>query len=233
MSANDQKTTTKRRTFLGALATFFGAIGVSAYAKPSNLETYSSTFDGKESPADTWFKKVKGKHRVVFDATQPHEIYPFAWPRVFMITNGMTGTPESDCGVVVVLRHTAIGYAMEDKLWAKYGFGELFKADDPATKKPSKRNPFWQPKKGDFKIPGFGEVAIGINELQARGVMFCVCEAAITVYSTVAAGSMKKDADEVRKEWMAGLLPGIQVVPSGVWALGRAQEKGCQYIFAG
>jgi intracellular sulfur oxidation DsrE/DsrF family protein len=31
----------------------------------------------------------------------------------------------------------------------------------------------------------------------------------------------------------AGLLPGIQIVPSGVWAVGRAQEHGCQYCFAG
>jgi len=30
-----------------------------------------------------------------------------------------------------------------------------------------------------------------------------------------------------------GVLPDIQIVPSGVWALGRAQEKGCGYIFAG
>jgi intracellular sulfur oxidation DsrE/DsrF family protein len=44
---------------------------------------------------------------------------------------------------------------------------------------------------------------------------------------------MKMDAAEVKKEWVAGLLPGIQVVPSGVWAIGRAQERGCGYIFAG
>jgi intracellular sulfur oxidation DsrE/DsrF family protein len=27
--------------------------------------------------------------------------------------------------------------------------------------------------------------------------------------------------------------PGIQVVPSGVWALERAQKHGCAYVFAG
>ena len=36
----------------------------------------------------------------------------------------------------------------------------MFKADDPATKAPSVRNPFWKPQKGAFKIPGFGEVSI-------------------------------------------------------------------------
>ena len=41
------------------------------------------------------------------------------------------------------------------------------------------------------------------------------------------------DPAAVKKEWVAGVLPGIQVVPSGVWAVGRAQEHGCAYCFAG
>ncbi len=109
----------------------------------------------------------------------------------------------------------------------------MFKADDPATKTPSLRNPFWKPKAGAFNIPGFGVVPIGINELQDSGVMFVVCDAAITVYSAAAAQKMNMDAATVKKDWLSGLLPGVQPVPSGVWALGRAQERGCAYIFAG
>jgi len=41
------------------------------------------------------------------------------------------------------------------------------------------------------------------------------------------------DAAAVKKEWLGAVLPNIQVVPSGVWALGRAQEHGCTYCFAG
>jgi intracellular sulfur oxidation DsrE/DsrF family protein len=133
----------------------------------------------------------------------------------------------------VVLRHAAVGYALNNDLWAKYKLGEVFKADDPLTKAPATRNPFWQPKQGDFKVPGLGNVAIGINELQNDGVMFCACNMAITVYSAVIADMMKMDAETVKKEWLAGVLPGIQVVPSGVWAVGRAQEHGCTYCFAG
>ena len=106
------------------------------------------------------------------------------------------------------------------------------KANDPKTKAPSTRNPFWKPAKGDFKVPGIGDVEIGINELQASGVMFCLCNAAFTVFTAVAADSMKMNVDDVRKEWKAALLPGIQLVPSGVWAVGRAQEHMCQYCYA-
>ncbi len=225
---------TSRRNFLGALATGTAAVSMATIAAPlsAGAKTISDKLPDPGNP-DELFKNIKGKHRVVFDATQPHGVYPFVWPRVFLLTNSATGTPEKDNSVVVVLRHNAIPYAFEDRLWTKYKFGELFKADDPASKNLSLRNPFWKPNKGDFKVPGFGEVAIGINELQASGVMFLVCDAAITVYSAAVAQGMNMEAAEVKKDWLAGLLPGIHPVPSGVWALGRAQEKGCAYIFAG
>ncbi|MBI2730893.1 MAG: hypothetical protein HYX40_09110 [Sphingobacteriales bacterium] len=220
-----------RRDFLGTVAAG-AAVSLAAMASPL------SVFAGAEekpdaSDADKWFDNITGKHRVVFDATQPHEVMPFAWPRVFLMTNQATGSTEKDCSVVVVLRHNAIPYAFEDRLWADYKFGEMFKADDPVTKAAATRNPFWKPKEGAFKIPGFGVVQIGINELQASGVMFCVCNAAMTVFSAVAAQGMGKKAEDVMADWKKGLLPGIQIVPSGVWALGRAQEHKCAYIFAG
>lgn len=234
MSVNQNLQQNGRRNFLGSLATGVAAISMTGIATPLNLQAAADHIIPLTSDdPDVWFNNIKGKHRVVFDVTQPHEIYPFAWPRVFLLTNSMTGTPENDCGVVVVLRHSAIGYAMDNQVWSKYKFGELFDAKDPATHQPATQNPFWQPGPGAFKVPGVGEVSIGINELQDAGVMFCVCDMAMTVYSAAAASKMNMNADDVKKEWKAALLPGIQPVPSGVWALGRAHEKGCAYIFAG
>ncbi|GAC1308209.1 MAG: hypothetical protein NVSMB24_21490 [Mucilaginibacter sp.] len=185
------------------------------------------------SDADEWFKQVKGKHKMVFDVTQPNEIMPFAWPKVFLLTNKQTGTPENECGIVVVLRHNAIPYALGNPLWEKYKLGEMFKINDSVTKAPATRNPFWQPKPGTYKIPGVGGVQIGINELQANGVLFCACDMAVTVNSAVVAQQTNQTAAAVKKEWLAGLLPGVRPVPSGVWAVGRAQERGCAYCFAG
>lgn len=223
-----------RRKFFTKVASGAAMIGVATLANP--LDTYAEKMAPKvtnPNDPDEWFKQIKGKHRIVFDSTQPHEIFPFAWPKVFLMTNEVTGTQMKDSSVVVVLRHASIPYAFSDNLWKKYKFGEVFKADDPLTKKPAERNPFWKPNPGDFKIPGVGPVAIGLNELQKDGVLFCVCDMAITVYSAALAEGSNQQAADVKKEWLAGLLPGIQVVPSGVWALGRAQEHGCGYIFAG
>jgi intracellular sulfur oxidation DsrE/DsrF family protein len=249
MKQEDLNQTTPRRGFLGILASGAAALGLATLASPLNLN--AQTAPQKNAPkaaaaetneADLWFNKLKGKHRIVFDATRPHEVMPFAWPAVFLMTNNATGSPASDCGVVVVLRHDAIPYAFEDRLWEKYKFSEVFKgagelgpgfqAADAATAA-KVRNPFWKPKLGDFKVPGIGAVAIGINDLQASGVMFCVCNAAMTVYSAIVADTMKMTPEDVMKDWKAGLLSGVQVVPSGVWAVGRAQEHGCKYCFAG
>jgi len=49
--------------------------------------------------------------------------------------------------------------------------------------------------------------------------MFCVCDVAMTVYSTVVAQGMGKDAAEIKKNGLQVYLPGVQVVPSGVWAV--------------
>ncbi len=236
MKDNTFKQTTHRRGFIGTIAAGAAALSMASLA-PLHLhaeplaEMAKATTD-PESPEE-WFNKINGKHRIVFDATHPQEVFPFAWPRVFLITNEKTGTPAKDSSVVVVLRHNAIPFAFEDRVWKKYNFGKKFKIDDSATKTASVRNPFWKPAKGDFSIPGVGEVQIGINELQDDGVMFCVCDMAITVQSAVVAKDMKLDATEVKKDWLTGLLPGIMVVPSGVWAVGRAQEHNCAYCFVG
>jgi hypothetical protein len=228
-----QDVNSSRRGFLGKIATGAAALGAASLAAPLSLTANTiQKSTGTLADADAWFNQIKGKHRIVFDVPEGNGIFPFAWPRIFMVTNAATGTPEKECSVVVILRHNGIGYAMQDSLWAKYKFGEVFHLPDPATNQPATFNPFWKPKT-PFNVPGIGPVPIGINELQESGVMFAVCDAALTVYSAVVAQGAGLNAADVKKEWVAGLLPGMQVVPSGVWAVGRAQEHNCAYCFAG
>src|SRR5215470_5635904 len=152
MSTNE-KDQTSRRGFLGSIATGAAAMGLATLTPLQQLQA-NTGFTGETNPddPDEWFKKIKGKHRVIFDVTEPHEVFPFAWPRVFLATNEATGTPAKDNSVVVVLRHGGIPYAFEDKLWAKYNFGEMFKVNE--GDKPATANPFWKPAKGKYKFPG-------------------------------------------------------------------------------
>ena len=223
----------ERRDFLKNVATGAAALSLTMFAPPFKLS--ASPLDNNPDDADVWFNQLdkKGKHKIVFDAVAPNETLTFAWPKIYQLTNTMTGTPEKDMGIVLVLRHETIAYAMESRLWEKYKFGEFFKINDPVTKGSSTRNMYWQPKAGDFKVPGIGEIEIGVNQLQDHGIMICVCNMAMTVLSAIAAQSMNMDAKTVYNDWKSGVLPGIQIVPAGVWAVGRAQEHGCAYCYAG
>jgi intracellular sulfur oxidation DsrE/DsrF family protein len=233
MSTHEKDQTT-RRGFLGTIATGAAAMSIAGIAAPlQQIHASPGTpFTNPDDPSEAVFKNLKGKHRIVFDVTKPNGMMPFAWPRVFLLTNMATGTAEKDNNVVVILRHEGIPYAFQDKLWQKYNFGEMFEVMDD-NKKPVTKNPFWQPAKGTYKVPGIGVVEIGINELQDSGVQFVVCNAATTVYSAVAAQKMGLKQEDVYNEWKNNLLPGITLVPSGVWAVGRAQENKCAYCFAG
>jgi len=44
------------------------------------------------------------------------------------------------------------------------------------------------------------------------------------------AEAAKRDVTEVKKEVFSNLTPGTVVVPSGVFALMRAQNAGCAYM---
>ncbi|WPP48263.1 Tat (twin-arginine translocation) pathway signal sequence containing protein [Catalinimonas niigatensis] len=218
-----------RRKFISKLAAATGATaGLSAMSLPMLAGT-AAVDPRVYKDADVWFKKVKGSHRIVYDAPQPHDGFSFIWSWSFYNTNNQTGTQDNDMTAVVVLRHNAIPFAMEDKVWKKYKLGEAFKITDNTTGAAAERNPYYIPKKGDYPMPGID----GLKALQERGVMVCVCNLALTVDSAMVAQSMGLDPEVATKEWKEAVLPGIQVVPSGVWALGRAQENGCGYIFAG
>lgn len=218
---------TPRRDFLEKLAIGAGT----ALALPSIMAPLEAQAAISPVPADAdeWFKKVKGKHKIIFDATEPNGGFAVIWSWVYYKTNNATGSPDTDLTSVVVLRHGAIPLAMEDKLWEKYKFGEMFKVTDSVANAPATKNiyavasePMWT---------GMG--IEGIKALMARGVMFCVCDVALSVYSGIVAKTINGKAEDVKKDWIAGLIPGVQVVPSGVWAVGRAQERGCAYAYAG
>jgi intracellular sulfur oxidation DsrE/DsrF family protein len=226
-----EKNQTTRRGFLGSVATGAAAMGIAGLTGAFQGLQASPTFTGTNpNDPELVFKNLKGKHRIVYDVPEAVGMFPFVWSRIFLLTNMATGTAEKDNNVVVVLRHTGIPYAFEDRLWSKYNFGEFFKVANE-QKTSLNHNPFWKPAKGTYKVPGFGVVDIGINELQESGVQFVVCNAALTVYSAAYAEQNNLDPAAVRKDWESGLLPGVTIVPSGVWALGRAQENKCAYVF--
>ncbi|HYK82626.1 MAG TPA: hypothetical protein VEU55_05725 [Gemmatimonadales bacterium] len=220
--------TTHRRGFLGGLAA--AALGVTGFADgrlsaaPALRRTPSSNPD-----FDRWLDGITGKHRQVVDATAPAEGFGLVMTYIWLQTQRDTyGLEDADVSAVLVVRHSAIAMAFGDDIWAKYKLGELWNLTDPATKAPALRNPFAHVRPGE--LPPFPDAAV--EKLLARGVKMGVCNVALTLNSARAGQRLGIAKDDARKEWVAGLLPGAVVVPSGVLAVNRAQEHGCTYCSA-
>jgi intracellular sulfur oxidation DsrE/DsrF family protein len=220
---------THRRGFLGTLAAA-AAAGLAGLT-PLRLEAESrrdrsaGNGAGADPAFEAWLNRITGKHKMVFDAPEVNSGMPVVWPRVWLNGNNDNyGTTDAENSAVIILRHAAIPLAMQDALWAKYKLGEVFNLKDGAT--PAVKNIFAKPL--DLPLPG-----TGVEQLLAKGAMFGVCNVALTIYSGAVAKSMNMDPAAVKADWVAGLLPGAQVVPSGVLAVSRTQEKGCGYCFAG
>ncbi|MGQ0703312.1 MAG: hypothetical protein ACT4PM_09305 [Gemmatimonadales bacterium] len=182
--------------------------------------TPSRALDAK---LEAWFGQMKGKHKQVFDGPMPNDGMPAIWPRVYLNTIE-ANYPGEGASAMVILRHDGLPLALQDPVWAKYRLGEMFHINEGTA--PATKNIY-------ASITGLPIPGLGIAELLKGGVLVGACDVALTVYSAMAAQKMGGNAAAVKQEWVAGLLPGIMVVPSGVLAVGRAQELGCTYCFAG
>ena len=223
--------TTHRRGFLGRLAAGAAALGLGGLVAPA--EAAAERRVAPRMPAnpefEAWLNKMTGKHKMLYDMPEPNSGFGFAWARIFLNTTNETyGTTDAENTVVIVLRHNAIPFGMKSDMWPKYKLGEAFKINDAATNAAAARNPFAYVKPGDLPFPG-----MAVDELVAKGVLFGICNMALTFYSAQMAKKTAMQAETIKKDWVANLLPGVQVVPSGVIAINRAQEKGCAYCFAG
>jgi intracellular sulfur oxidation DsrE/DsrF family protein len=215
---------TPRRGFLGRLAAGTLALAASGIARADG----ESPARSKANPPwdDTWMTRIKGKHRQVFDAMEINSGFPLVMTDIWLMTNhDAYGIPEKELSAVIVLRHNAIAIAMNDAVWAKYKLGEAFNVTDAVTSKPAERNVFATAK--DFAIPPFPTSSM--EKLRDRGVIFCGCNMAMIHFSSMFGEKVGVAKEQALQDWVAGLLPGVTRVPSGVLAVGRAQEHSCNY----
>ncbi|HEX5435726.1 MAG TPA: hypothetical protein VFW98_01105 [Gemmatimonadaceae bacterium] len=223
----DTMSPTPRRGFLGRLAGAAVALGVAGVAPLRLMAEPAAPQRGQD--VEDWPGTLRGKHRQVFDAVSPNDGFALLFAHVFLMTNSQASKiPEHDLNGVIVLRHEAAPLALTDAVWKKYALGEAVKATDPATKAPAVRNPYYHARPGDLPI-----LDASIEKLQARGVKFGVCNVALTILSGTRAAAAGVSPDQAKTEWMAALIPGVTVLPSGVWGVNRAQEHGCSYCYAG
>lgn len=224
----EKEATRGRRAFLGQLAAGAaagaGVLALSSVANaavPDLLSPAAGT--GAAPDADHWLDALKGKHKQLVDAYASNDGWPLGFTHTFLATQG-----KETAGAVMVLRHFAMPIALNDSLWAKYKIGQSLKIADPGTKEIATKNPFLKPKTGVLLADD-----MAIDRLLGRGVIIGACSVALQVLSGMFAANAGVSADAAKAEWTAGILPGITLLPSGVWGVNRAQEKGCTYVAGG
>lgn len=217
----EQPTPTPRRSFIGRL-TLGAAALLAGRATDAHAEGLLSTASPEE-----WVNRIHGKYRQVFDAVSANDGLGAAYALNFIdSTMEAQKVPESEVTAVLSFRHLGVALAANDAAWAKYHIGETLKVDDPDTKAPALRN--------IYRTKIRGRAGLTYDDMVAkRSVIVTVCNMALGGFSEMLAGKLKLDSADVEKDIKASLVPGVYIVPSGVYAVNRAQQAGCTYCYAG
>ena len=203
-----------RRGLFGRLA---GAVALAAAGMTSRSPAAEAAPAADGLPH--WPGKLPGRHKQVVDAVEINGGFGLVFAWSFLKPN-----PPGSASAVVVLRHVAAVIGLEHAIWAKYKIGETLKIIDPETKAVAVKNPFLRPKPGVLPVDD-----ASVDRLLAQKVTIGICDMALTNLSARMAQTGGVDAATAHKEWVAGIVAGTTVLPSGTWAVNRAQEAGCTY----
>ena len=218
-----------RREFLERLAGGTALLAAGAFAAACAPQAAAPVV-AATTDDEPWLKPLAGKHKQVFDSPRVNDAFGLMFAAAYLKT--MTDTYKlkpGEANAFIVFRHFGTPLGLVDDIWKKYKLGAMLGIMDPATKKPSERNFVWKPKAGDMM-----DTSASADQMVAMpGVVIGVCHFAVTVLSGMAAKGAGMTPEAALKEWEAGVIPGGMLVPSGALAVGRAQEHGCSYCFAG
>jgi hypothetical protein len=212
MSSNGNRPSrTRRRRFLEIAALGSAAYGAAALPVAAQAGAGGGP---KRHPQDEWFDQLPSGHRLVLDATTAENCEgALRYANNFAKANrDGYGLKDTDLGIIVVLRHFATVFALNDAMWGKYGamLSQIISFTDRKTNAAPSTNVY---------LPS-------LENLTKIGVHFAVCEMAARVYSGSIARRSNGDADAIYKELLSNLIPNSHPMPAGIVAVNRAQERG-------
>jgi len=169
---------------------------------------------------DDWLDKIPGKHRMMFDSTEPAGFASALMyaNNFYMANKDGYRLQDDDLAVVIVARHHATPFAFNDAMWKKYG-GTIYRLSnftDPKTKQQPVTNVYME----------------SLNGLVQRGVRVAVCEMATRDLAQSIAEDVKGNADTVFNELAGNLVSNSHLVAAGIVAVNRAQEHGYAFVNA-
>lgn len=211
-----------RRAFSGQLGTIAAGLTVGT----DELRAASAHGVG---PWDTsWLDQLaSAQYRVVFNTSDVSDGNVLGYTAAFLDDfHAVHGTTDAQTRPVIVFRRLGIPMALNDSLWERYGVGQDMKLKDPNTHAVAMRNIYWKPRDG---ATGW-EAQFGLEPLQRRGLISLVCNVALGNWAASMARRHQHDPETVKAEARENLVPGAILVPSGIYALIRAQNAGCAFM---
>jgi hypothetical protein len=214
--------TIDRRIFLGQLGTLVASLTVDPDELRATAMRHTGSWD------TSWLDRLAAaQYRVVFNTSEINDGNVLSYVSSFLDDfHTVHGTNDEQTRPVVVFRRLGTPMALNDALWERYAIGEDQKIKDPNTKVSATRNVFWKARDG---ATGW-EAEYALEPLQHRGLISLVCNVALGNLAARMARKYQRDPEAVKAEWRENLIPGAILVPSGIYALIRAQNAGCAFM---
>jgi intracellular sulfur oxidation DsrE/DsrF family protein len=228
MQRSDNRSISARRSFLSRLGGGFAAVGAALGGGTATARAQGSSSGGWQParhPEDEWYDRIPGKHRTFLDAVSARgvgEALHFA-SNIFTTSKSGYGLENSEIAIVVCLRHAATAFAFNDAIWSKYGAAMVPPTTDPKADAAPARNPYNLESRRDEAF----------DALIKLGVHFAVCDKSTQGLAGSVARKTEGKSDVVYKEMLAHVIGNSHMVPSGIVAVGHAQEHGYAYAYCG
>lgn len=192
----------------------------------------------------SWVDRIAGAHRMVFDSPEISDGVVFHQARTWMSDYAeVYGAKPADMSGVIVIRHAAIPMILNDALWNELDLGKTLAAStggqrpmsptvlpDPATGDPARRNPFLSANMKGGASHALIHPEGGMDALMERGVTILGCNLALRRAVSLVSRHDGVDAATARTKVLANIVPGVIIMPSGIFATTRAQEAGCNFL---
>jgi hypothetical protein len=215
---------TDRRAFLGQAAA--AAMAPAILGHPFGTATTNERRATRATWDMSWVEPLAAaKHKAVFDATLISN--GLALGHVDLYLRGyhdVYDLDERELRPALVIRHEAVPMFLNDAFWQKYQLGQKLRLNDPTTGTIAARNPFAAP--GTKPVEDW----MTIQQLHARGVIVLGCDKALRSVAALMAQQSGQTAEAVTAEARSSVVPNVIMMPSGIFAVMRAQEAGCPYI---
>jgi intracellular sulfur oxidation DsrE/DsrF family protein len=233
-----------RRSFASKAFAGIAAFGLASRLNPrAEAQLVWSTSEWNLTP----FKNLlheKARVKQLFDITQVEDGASIA--KMKNSLNGLHygfGVPVDQINVICGLHGPANLLNYDDYVWGKYGIGAWLEINDPRTRQPAVRNPYYFSKLTDDAA----HIAAGMDPndeisplqdasmqgLQRRGVHFLSCHTALEeqVRQLIKHYTLSEDPETIVRDMLAHTVPGVLVVASMVSAIALLQcEGGYSYV---